>query len=77
MKKNVFILIIVFVALFACLTIQNTLAKYRSEVDGNANLAIADQLVLLNRNISVLCQLTVQQQSQRIMAASPSIVKGL
>lgn len=42
-----------------------------------ANLAIADQLVLLNRNISMLCQLTVQQQSQRIMTASPSIVKGL
>lgn len=48
MKKNVFILIIVFVALFACLTIQNTLAKYRSEVDGNANLAIADWLVRVN-----------------------------
>jgi len=48
MKKNVFILIVVFTALFACLTIQRTLAKYTSEVSGNANLAVADWLVKVN-----------------------------
>lgn len=42
-----------------------------------SNLAIADQLVLLNRTIGMCSQLIIQQQSQRIMTASPSIVKGL
>ena len=48
MKKNVFILVVVFTALFACLTIQRTLAKYTSEVNGNAQLAVADWLVKVN-----------------------------
>ena len=48
MKKNVIILVLVFATLFACFTIQNSLAKYRSEVDANANLAIADWLVRVN-----------------------------
>lgn len=42
-----------------------------------SNLAIADQLVLLNRTIGMYGQFLIQQQSQRIMTASPSIVKGL
>ena len=42
-----------------------------------SNLAIADQLVLLNRTIGMYGQFLIQQQSQRIMPASPSIVKGL
>lgn len=42
-----------------------------------SNLAIADQLVLLNRTIGMYGQFFIQQQSQRIMTASPSIVKGL
>ena len=48
MKKNVLILIVVFTALFACLTIQRTLAKYSSEVSGNGQIAIADWLVKVN-----------------------------
>ena len=48
MKKNVFILVVVFTALFACLTIQRTLAKYTSEVNGNAQIAVADWLVKVN-----------------------------
>lgn len=48
MKKNVFILIVVFTALFACLTIQRTLAKYSSEVSGNGQIAVADWLVKVN-----------------------------
>ena len=48
MKKNVFILIVVFTALFACLTVQRTLAKYSSEVSGNGQIAVADWLIKVN-----------------------------
>jgi len=48
MKKNVFILIVIFSILFACLTVQRTLAKYTSEVDSNGEIAIADWLIKVN-----------------------------
>ena len=48
MKKNVIIISAVFLILFVCLTIQNTLAKYSSEASLNENLKVADWLVKVN-----------------------------
>ena len=48
MKKNMLIVTVLFALIFACITINNTLAKYSSDVNGNANLAVADWLVKIN-----------------------------